>query len=77
MQAITQGQGGTFVYVVKPDNTVEPRPVVSSRARDGLAVIDKGVEPGEIVVTDGQTRLTRGAKIQIRTDATESKRTTP
>src|SRR5262249_27196615 len=36
-QAITQGQNGTFVYVVKSDNTVEPRPVVSSRSSDGLA----------------------------------------
>jgi multidrug efflux system membrane fusion protein len=71
-QAITQGQNGTFVYVVKPDNTVEPRPVVSSRAIGALAVIDKGLNPDEIVVTDGQTRLTKGAKIQIKGNGSEA-----
>jgi multidrug efflux system membrane fusion protein len=65
-QAITQGQNGTFVYVVKPDNTVEARPVVSSRAIGALAVIDKGLHADEIVVTDGQTRLTNGARVQIK-----------
>ena len=71
-QAITQGQNGTFVYVVKSDNTVEPRPVVSSRTVGGLAVIEKGLDPDEMVVTDGQTRLTRGAKIQIKGNAGEA-----
>jgi multidrug efflux system membrane fusion protein len=72
VQAITQGQNGTFVYVVKSNNTVELRPVVSSRASGGLAVIDKGLDPDEIVVTDGQTRLTRGAKIQIKGNASDA-----
>ena len=72
VQALTRGQSGTFVYVVKSDDTVEARPVVSSRAASGLAVIDKGVEPGEIVVTDGQTRLTRGAKVQIKGDVADT-----
>jgi len=66
MQAITQGQNGTFVYVVKDGNTVEARPVKSSRAVAGLAVIDQGVQPGEIVVTDGQTRLTQNTRVQIK-----------
>jgi multidrug efflux system membrane fusion protein len=70
-QAITQGQDGTFVYVVKSDNTVDPRPVVSSRTIDGLAVIDKGLQPDEIVVTDGQTRLTRGTKVQVKGNAND------
>jgi membrane fusion protein, multidrug efflux system len=66
MQALTQGQNGTFVYVVKAGNTVETRPVQSSRAVSGLAVIDHGVEPGETVVIDGQTRLAQNAKVQIK-----------
>jgi membrane fusion protein, multidrug efflux system len=72
MQAITQGQNGTMVYVVKADNTVEPRPVVTSRTTSGLAVIDKGIEPGEIVVTDGQTRLTRGTKVDFKGDVADA-----
>jgi multidrug efflux system membrane fusion protein len=71
-QAITQGQNGTFVYVVKGDNTVEQRLVASSRASGGLAVIDKGLNLDEIVVTDGQTRLTKGAKVQIKGNGSEA-----
>lgn len=71
-QAITQGQNGTFVYVVKSDNTVEQRPVVSSRDADGFAVIDKGLSPDETVVIDGQARLARGVKIQIKGDAADA-----
>lgn len=67
-QAITAGQQGSFVYVVQPDNTVTPRNVTSSRNVEGLAVIDKGLEPGETVVIDGQVRLVPGAKVQIKTN---------
>lgn len=65
-QAVIDGQNGTIVYVVKSDGTVEVRPVVSPRANEGFSVIDKGLEPGEVVVIDGQTRLTSGAKVQIK-----------
>jgi multidrug efflux system membrane fusion protein len=68
-QAITQGQNGTFVYVVKSDNTVEQRAVVSSRNADGFAVIDKGLGADDTVVIDGQARLAQGAKIQIKGDS--------
>jgi len=65
-QAITAGQQGSLVYVVEADGTVAPRAVVSSRSVGGQAVIDKGLKPGETVVTDGQVRLVPGAKIQIK-----------
>jgi multidrug efflux system membrane fusion protein len=65
-QAITAGQQGSFVYVVQSDGTVAPRAVASSRSVEGLAVIDKGLKPGETVVTDGQVRLVPGAKVQIK-----------
>lgn len=66
VQAITAGQDGSFVYVVKDDNTVVPRPVVTSRTVGGEAVIDKGLQVGETVVTDGQVRLTPGVSVQIK-----------
>ena len=66
VQAITAGQEGPFVYVLKDDNTVTPRPVVTSRTVQGEAVIDKGLQVGETVVTDGQVRLVPGAKVQIK-----------
>lgn len=65
-QAITAGPQGSFVYVVHADGTVAPRTVASSRSFDGRAVIDKGLQPGEIVVTDGQARLVPGAKVEIK-----------
>jgi multidrug efflux system membrane fusion protein len=65
-QALTEGQNGTFVYVVKPDNSVELRPVVSSRSHEGVAAIDKGLELDEVVVVDGQARLTAKSKVQIK-----------
>lgn len=70
-QALNAGQQGSFVYVVKDDGTVAPRPVVSSRSVEGQAVIDKGLELGETVVTDGQVRLVPGAKVQIKNNLSD------
>jgi len=65
-QAVIDGQNGKIVYVVKQDSTVEIRQVVSPRAIEGFSVIDKGLELGDTVVTDGQTRLISGAKVQVK-----------
>ena len=64
--AVTNSQQGSFLYVVKPDTTVEVRPVTVERTWRELAVIASGVEAGEIVVTDGQVRLSPGARALIR-----------
>jgi multidrug efflux system membrane fusion protein len=65
-QAIQVGQQGQFVYVIKSDLTVESRPVVIFTTLDGEAVVEKGLTPGEQVVTDGQLRLMPGAKVEIK-----------
>lgn len=65
-QAVQNGQQGQFVFVIKSDMTVESRPVIISRSTDGLAVVEKGLAPGEQVVTDGQLRLVPGAKVEIK-----------
>ncbi len=75
--AVTAGPSGTFVYVVGPDSTVSVRPVVVQRTRDDMAVIARGVEPGEVVVTDGQLRLGPGARVMLRPGAGESTAATP
>jgi multidrug efflux system membrane fusion protein len=67
-EAVQAGQIGSFVYAVKKDRTVEIRPVVTGRAFENKIVIEKGVAPGDTVVTDGQMRLYPGAKI-IAVDA--------
>ena len=65
-QAIQTGQTGDFVFVVKPDNTAESRPVKVARTIGGDAVISQGIQAGETVVTDGQLRLLPGIKVQIK-----------
>jgi multidrug efflux system membrane fusion protein len=65
-QAITAGQGGSFVYVLREDSTVVARPVTSSRSLDGFTIIANGLQAGETVVTDGQVRLASGAKVEVK-----------
>jgi membrane fusion protein, multidrug efflux system len=67
--AVQASQDGQFVYVVKADRTVELRTVRVERQQGGQAVIADGVSVGEVVVTDGQLRLTPGARIAERGDA--------
>lgn len=64
--AVQAGQTGSFVFVVKPDLTVEARPVVLDGETDGSTVVDKGLEAGEQVVTDGQLRLVPGTRVEVK-----------
>jgi multidrug efflux system membrane fusion protein len=68
VDAIQTGQSGTYVYGVKPDLTVEIRPVVVRRNWGRWALISSGLEPGDKVVTDGQLRLSPGARITEKTE---------
>jgi multidrug efflux system membrane fusion protein len=72
-QALQTGQSGVYVFVIKSDLSVESRPVVVARSLDGETVIEKGLQPGEKVVTDGQLRLVPGAKVNIKTSAENNK----
>jgi multidrug efflux system membrane fusion protein len=65
-QAVQAGQNGQFVFVVKPDQTVESRPVTVAGTVGDEVAIAKGIQPGETVVTDGQLLLTPGATVQIK-----------
>jgi len=66
--AIQRGpQGSTFAYVVKPDKTVEVRPVKVSLTQGNLSIIVSGVAPGEQVVTDGQDKLQGGSRVEPHT----------
>jgi multidrug efflux system membrane fusion protein len=64
--AVQTGQQGTYVFVVKPDQTVDLRPVVVERVSDDQSVIKSGVNAGDIVVTDGQLRLVPGSRVSIK-----------
>jgi multidrug efflux system membrane fusion protein len=63
-EAVQTGQDGQFVFVVKPDSTVEQRVVTTGERADQDTVILKGLQVGETVVTEGQLRLEDGTKIQ-------------
>jgi multidrug efflux system membrane fusion protein len=65
-EAVQNGQDGQFVFVVKPDMSVEARKVAVKRTYQNFAVLAEGVAAGETVVTDGQMRLAPGAKAVIK-----------
>jgi len=68
-QAVQTSQEGEFVFVVKPDLSVEKRLISLGPVRAGETVIQNGVKAGETVVTDGQLRLVPGAKVDVKTPA--------
>jgi membrane fusion protein, multidrug efflux system len=65
--AIQRGPQGTFVYAVKPDQTVEARPVTVALTQNNVTSISSGLNSGDTVVVDGQDKLQAGAKVQPRT----------
>jgi membrane fusion protein, multidrug efflux system len=65
-QAVQAGQDGVYVYVVKPDRSVESRPVVTGSRLDEDIVIQSGLQAGETVVTEGHLRLAPGMRVQPR-----------
>jgi multidrug efflux system membrane fusion protein len=68
--AIQTGQSGQYVFVVGKDLTAESRPVVVGQEMDGSVIVEKGVEAGERVVTDGQIRVVPGAKLELKPPVT-------
>ncbi len=65
-ETVMQGPQGAYVYVIKPDDTADRRPVTVAMTQEGRAIIDKGLSAGEHVVVEGQYRVTQGGKLQIR-----------
>lgn len=64
-RAVQTGQQGSYVFVLKPNHTVDMRPVVESLTASDSAVIARGVSPGEQVVTDGLLQLRPGAPVKV------------
>lgn len=64
--AIQRGPQGNFVYVMKPDKTVEVHEVQVAITQDNTSAISSGISPGDIVVTDGQDKLQAGSKVEPR-----------
>jgi multidrug efflux system membrane fusion protein len=64
--AILRGPQGTYVYAVNSDKTVEDRAVTVSLTQGNTTVVTSGLNPGDIVVTDGQDKLQKGSRIEPR-----------
>ncbi|MBM4135789.1 MAG: efflux RND transporter periplasmic adaptor subunit [Nitrospira sp.] len=66
LHAIQTGQKGQYVFLIKNDLTVESRSVVITRTINNEAIVEKGLQSGDKVVTDGQLRLVPGAKVEVK-----------
>jgi multidrug efflux system membrane fusion protein len=64
--AVQRGPNGLYVYVVKPDNTAELRPVEADRLEQAVAVIFSGLDEGERVVVSGHLKVQPGAAVTAR-----------
>jgi membrane fusion protein, multidrug efflux system len=62
---VQRGPQGTYAYVIKPDKTVEMRPIKVGRTEANLALVDNGLKAGEQVVVDGQYKLQPGTRVEL------------
>jgi multidrug efflux system membrane fusion protein len=65
---VMAGPDGSYVYVIRPNNTVQRRDVQVASRQDGIAVIGKGLTAGEHVVVAGQYRLANDVRVRIEAD---------
>jgi multidrug efflux system membrane fusion protein len=75
--AIQRGAPGTFVYLIKPENTVAVQKVKLGPSDGQRIAILSGLEPGESVVTDGADRLRDGAKVTMASPQPAASATEP
>jgi multidrug efflux system membrane fusion protein len=75
--AILRGPQGTFVYSVNADKTVQDKAVTVSLTQGDTTVVTSGLNPGEMVVTDGQDKLQRGSRIEPRNPTPNGRGVTP
>jgi membrane fusion protein, multidrug efflux system len=64
--AVQRGPDSTFVFVVKPDNTIDVRKVLVGPIESGMAEIEQGLSAGEIVVTQGVDKLQQGSQVSVQ-----------
>ena len=71
-RALQRGPNGEYLFVIKPDMTVEIRNVEVAQVENGIAAIGKGLSAGEQVVVDGQYRLDQGSKVNPQTPTADA-----
>src|SRR5262249_3071534 len=65
--AIQHGPQGTFVYAVGQDKTAQMKPVTIALTTGDVAVIGKGLDGGERVITEGQNQVRPGGRVEPST----------
>ncbi|MDB5371970.1 MAG: hypothetical protein JWP04_612, partial [Belnapia sp.] len=75
--AVQRGPDGAFAFILKPDQTVEQRPLQLGVLTASEAVVRRGVEPGDKVVTSGALRLNQGTAVIATDDATPANAPAP
>jgi membrane fusion protein, multidrug efflux system len=73
--AILRGPQGTFVYAMNSDKTVEDKSVTVALTEGNTTVVTNGLNPGDVVVTDGQDKLQRGSSVEPRTPSSNAQHT--
>jgi multidrug efflux system membrane fusion protein len=68
--ALQRGPEGYYLWVVKPDETVEQRPIGAQTVSDDIVIVSKGLNAGETVVVEGQSRLDVGVRVAVRSRQT-------
>jgi membrane fusion protein, multidrug efflux system len=72
VRAVQQGPDGPFVFVVGPNRSVEKRPIKVGPLSKTTAIVDAGLQSGEMVVTDGQYRIQNGTIVEVLTNPAEA-----
>jgi membrane fusion protein, multidrug efflux system len=67
--SVQRGQPGTFVYVVKPDDTVSVHKITLGPQQGERVAVTAGLSPGDKIVVDGADKLREGAKIVLRQES--------
>ena len=75
--AVQRGPKGSFVYVVAPDKTTQPKPIEVDSLEGEMAIVRKGLEAGDVVVTEGQNQLKPGARVNPRESLSAASSTRP
>jgi multidrug efflux system membrane fusion protein len=68
---VQRGPQGTYAYVIKPDKTVEMRPIKLGRTEANFALVESGLKAGEQVVVDGQYKLQPGSHVELTSPQTQ------
>jgi len=72
VRAVQQGPDGPFVFVVGPGRIVEKRPIKVGLLSKATAIVNTGLQPGELVVTDGQYRIQSGTLVELLANPVEA-----